>query len=76
MKDFFVIFIITSLVYGAHSYSPSDSFDEELFLKPLPSGHVYAYFQFTTLWETHNSPEICKFLFTFSFTINILFVYF
>ncbi|XP_034944073.1 GPI transamidase component PIG-T [Chelonus insularis] len=29
----------------------NDSFDEELFIKPLPSGHVYAYFQFTTLWN-------------------------
>ncbi|PNF27160.1 GPI transamidase component PIG-T [Cryptotermes secundus] len=28
-----------------------DYFDEELLLKPLPSGHVYAYFQFTTLWD-------------------------
>lgn len=34
-----------------------DSFDEELFLKPLPSGHVYAYFQFTTIWKTKNIPD-------------------
>ncbi|KAK1135762.1 hypothetical protein K0M31_000338 [Melipona bicolor] len=30
----------------------NDFFDEELMLKPLPSNHVYAYFQFTTVWET------------------------
>ncbi|XP_067007276.2 GPI transamidase component PIG-T [Anabrus simplex] len=28
-----------------------DNFNEELLLKPLPSGHVYAHFQFTTLWD-------------------------
>lgn len=28
-----------------------DEFHEELLLKQLPSGHVYAHFQFTTLWE-------------------------
>ncbi|XP_023287700.1 GPI transamidase component PIG-T [Orussus abietinus] len=32
-----------------------DSFYEELFLKPLTSGHLYAYFQFTTLWDTESS---------------------
>lgn len=30
-----------------------DSFSEELLLKPLPSGHVYSYFQFTTLWDSN-----------------------
>lgn len=29
----------------------NDEFHEELVLKQLPSGHVYSYFQFTTLWE-------------------------
>nr|XP_033342210.1 GPI transamidase component PIG-T isoform X1 [Megalopta genalis] len=29
----------------------NDFFDEELMLKPLSSNHVYAYFQFTTVWE-------------------------
>lgn len=32
-------------------YKHKDSFHEELFIKPLISGHVYSYFQFTTLWE-------------------------
>ncbi|XP_052864016.1 GPI transamidase component PIG-T [Anopheles cruzii] len=29
----------------------SDTFDEELFIKPLPDRFVYSYFQFTTRWE-------------------------
>ncbi|XP_078048445.1 phosphatidylinositol glycan anchor biosynthesis class T [Augochlora pura] len=43
---FFTIFGIIETV------SPhNDFFDEELMLKPLSSNHVYAYFQFTTVWE-------------------------
>lgn len=38
----------------------NDSFDEELFIKPLPSGHVYAYFQFTTLWHIPKDPDYRK----------------
>lgn len=33
------------------SVPSKDYFDEELLLKPLPSGHIYAYFQFTTVWD-------------------------
>jgi len=32
-------------------FSIEDSFNEELYIKPLQSGHVYSYFQFTTLWK-------------------------
>lgn len=39
------------------SCSRKDSFHEELLLKPLPSGHVYAYFQFTTLWDVPFESE-------------------
>ena len=28
-----------------------DSLREELFIRPLPSGHVYSHFQFTTTWN-------------------------
>ena len=35
----------------------NDFFDEELMLKPLSSDHVYAYFQFTIIWETENRVE-------------------
>ncbi|XP_043466665.1 GPI transamidase component PIG-T [Leptopilina heterotoma] len=33
----------------------TDTYDEELMLKPLPSGYIYAFFQFTTLWEGSNT---------------------
>lgn len=39
------------------AFSQSDVFHEELMLKPLPSNHVYAYFQFTTIWDTAKEPE-------------------
>ncbi|EFX82770.1 hypothetical protein DAPPUDRAFT_302380 [Daphnia pulex] len=29
----------------------SESFSEELLIKPLPTGHVYSFFQFTTKWD-------------------------
>ncbi|XP_076760887.1 phosphatidylinositol glycan anchor biosynthesis class T isoform X2 [Xylocopa sonorina] len=38
-------------------FPQNDFFDEELMLKPLPSNHVYAYFQFTTVWETTRNPN-------------------
>ena len=28
-----------------------DTFREELFFKPLQSGHIYSHFQFTTIWN-------------------------
>lgn len=31
---------------------PKDDFQEELVIRPLPSGDIYASFQFRTLWET------------------------
>jgi hypothetical protein len=38
----------------------NDFFYEELMLKPLSSNHVYAYFQFTTIWEAAKRTEIRK----------------
>ena len=35
-----------------------ETFSEELFIKPLPTGHVYSYFQFTTKWDVN--PEETK----------------
>ena len=34
-----------------------DSFQEELYFKPLSSGHVYAHFQFTTTWNVSLKDE-------------------
>ncbi|XP_076642019.1 phosphatidylinositol glycan anchor biosynthesis class T [Halictus rubicundus] len=43
---FSTLFCVIKIVF-----SYDDFFDEELMLKPLSSNHVYAYFQFTTVWE-------------------------
>ena len=41
--------------------SQSDRFDEELFVRPLQSGHVYSHFQFTTRWDVDQSDQLaCK----------------
>lgn len=40
----------------------NDSLREELFLKPFSSGHIYSYFQFTTIWNTNNQVNPCKYL--------------
>ncbi|XP_071863656.1 phosphatidylinositol glycan anchor biosynthesis class T [Bombus fervidus] len=45
-----LFFILVTLMKCV--FPQNDFFDEELMLKPLPSSHVYAYFQFTTVWET------------------------
>lgn len=52
---FLILFItIVKLTYS------HDFFDEELMLKPLPSNHVYAYFQFTTVWETAKQTKTLR----------------
>ena len=39
-----------------------DTFHEELFLKPLDTGHLYTHFQFTTEWGVEPSEKTsCKF---------------
>lgn len=53
-----LFFILVTLVKCA--FPQNDFFDEELMLKPLPSNHVYAYFQFTTVWETTKDITTCK----------------
>lgn len=58
LKVLFVISIKVSLVW---SYISNDMFHEELYLKPLPSGHVYSYFQFTTVWNTSFEFNTCMY---------------
>ena len=48
-----LVFIAVELVHC----SPKDAFHEELYLKHLPSGHIYAHFQFTTTWNTSLGDE-------------------
>lgn len=38
-----------------------DSFREELFIKPLQNGHIYSYFQFTTVWNANSRLNPCMF---------------
>ncbi|KAK6623722.1 hypothetical protein RUM43_009574 [Polyplax serrata] len=44
--------IFTSFKNEETKQFSGDSFREELFIKPLTNGHVYSYFQFTTVWNT------------------------
>jgi len=57
---FFSLLFFLESVSSVTSTQQKDYFDEELLLKPLPSGHVYAYFQFTTLWDVEFEASSCK----------------
>ncbi|XP_014250041.1 GPI transamidase component PIG-T [Cimex lectularius] len=43
--------LLSALLSLAKCRQAKDEYHEELFIKPL-NGYVYAYFQFTTVWET------------------------
>lgn len=47
-KLLFLLVLITQII---NSLQNNDYFNEELFIKPLQSGHVNSYFQFTTKWD-------------------------
>lgn len=51
------LLILASLI--PNSIQNTDVFNEELFIKPLKSGHVNTYFQFTTRWNLEG-PDDCK----------------
>ena len=58
MKPFVLLLII--LFHGILCFK--DDFKEELLLRPLDSGHVYAHFQFTTVIHADlREDEACKF---------------
>lgn len=43
------------------SYAAKDVFHEELLLRPLKTGQVYAHFQFTTVWDVDiRDAKACK----------------
>lgn len=50
-----ILLLVVIVCHGAES----DRFNEELYIKPLNSGHIYTYFQFTTQWILANN-ESCK----------------
>lgn len=47
----FATLLTALLAVGPSLQQADDSFAEELFLKPLPSGHINSFFQFSTSWE-------------------------
>jgi len=55
-RPFWVLFIAFLTRCAFTSSSSSDEFHEELLLRPLPSGHLHAHFQFVTTWHVpvHN----------------------
>nr|SVE91062.1 EOG090X043F [Daphnia sinensis] len=55
-KTFLLLFVVLSCVETV--LATSESFSEELLIKPLPTGHVYSFFQFTTKWDV--DPEETK----------------
>lgn len=58
MAGFIKLVLLTvSAFFVVPSDANSDEFNEELFFKTLPSGHIYGHFQFVTTWNTSlNSP--------------------
>lgn len=53
----FKVFLVIFLVLIEESYQFTDSFSEELYLKPLESGHINSYFQFTTKWDMNKNDS-------------------
>ncbi|GAB0091819.1 PIG-T [Sergentomyia squamirostris] len=53
LKTVIFAFFSVNLVFCLEYH---DEFHEELFIKPLPSGHINTFFQFTTKWQ-YNEKE-------------------
>lgn len=70
-KTILLNFTYLILFYVNLSYA-SDKFNEELFIKPLPTGHVNTYFQFTTEWliKNNESRKLIKSIVYYDFYIN------
>lgn len=52
MRQIVLFLAIVSTAISALKYH--DEYYEELFVKPLPSGHINTFFQFTTEWRFDN----------------------
>lgn len=50
----------------------SETLSEELFIKPLPTGHVYSHFQFTIKWDVNpeETKRITKWILSFPLENN------
>lgn len=55
-----ILLIIFAFLYVCECSLNEDQFNEELLLKPLYSDQLYAYFQFSTIWNTESKTETCK----------------
>ena len=52
---------ILCLLFLSFSLAAKDDFHEELLLRPLKTGQVYAHFQFTTVWDVDiRDSKACK----------------
>ena len=55
--------IVFSSLFLSVSLATEDAFHEELIMRPLSTGHVYAHFQFSTVWHVDvEDPKACKLL--------------
>lgn len=52
--------LVLLLLLVTHVYSFSDSFTEELLIKPLFNEQLYAHLHFSTKWDTDLNLETCK----------------
>ena len=53
--------IALSSLFLSVSLATEDAFHEELTMRPLSTGHVYAHFQFSTVWHVDvEDPKACK----------------
>lgn len=50
--------LLFSTLFSVFFYIHCDDFKEELFIKPLPPTHLYAYFQFVTV--VNDDTSSCK----------------
>lgn len=61
LLSIFYLFVLNAI----KSIECSDIFNEELVIKPLATGHINTYFQFTTSWQIkNNESRELYFLFT------------
>lgn len=51
MKFVLVILLVSGCRIGESSQKHRDEYNEEAFFKPLPSGHINTFFQFSIDWD-------------------------
>ncbi|XP_067641498.1 GPI transamidase component PIG-T [Eurosta solidaginis] len=51
LRIFGIIYLIILLIWSIEAVRESNDFHEELYIRPLPNGHVNTYFHFTSRWH-------------------------